>query len=98
MTLLYAAMAILNSQTNRGLMRSDPEHSLLESLELDYDKGLSPDTARKHGGTARPASAKKAAIFRQRVLKPAQAVERAETIKDALLIACGKTAGWISAA
>ena len=77
----------LNSQTNRGLMRSDPEHSLLESLELDYDKGLSPDTARKHGGTARPASAKKAAIFRQRVLKPAQVMEQAETIKDALLIA-----------
>ena len=77
----------LNSQTNRGLMRSDPEHSLLESLELDYDKGLSPETARRHGGEARPASAKKAAIFRQRVLKPAQVVEHAETIKDALLIA-----------
>lgn len=77
----------LNSQTNRGLMRSDPEHALLESLELDYDKGLSPDTARKHGGEARPASAKKAAIFRQRVLKPAQVVEQADTIKDALLIA-----------
>lgn len=77
----------LNSQTNRGLMRSDPEHSLLESLELDYDKGLSPETARKHGGAARPASAKKAAIFRQRVLNPAQVVEQAETIKDALLIA-----------
>lgn len=77
----------LNSQTNRGLMRSDPEHSLLESLELDYDKGLSPDAARRHGGEARPASAKKAAIFRQRVLKPAQIVEHAETIKDALLIA-----------
>ena len=77
----------LNSQTNRGLMRSDPEHSLLESLELDYDKGLSPDAARRHGGEARPASAKKAAIFRQRVLKPAQIVEHAETIRDALLIA-----------
>ena len=77
----------LNSQTNRGLMRSDPEHSLLESLELDYDKGLSPETARKHGGETRPASAKKAAIFRQRVLRPAQVVEHAETIKDALLIA-----------
>ena len=86
----------LNSQTNRGLMRSDPEHSLLESLELDYDKGLSPETARKHGGEARPASAKKAAIFRQRVLRPAQIVEHAETIKDALLIALRKTAGWIS--
>lgn len=77
----------LNSQTNRGLMRSDPEHSLLESLEADYDKGLSPDTARKHGGTARPASTQKAAIFRQRVLKPAQVVEQAETTRDALLIA-----------
>ena len=77
----------LNSQTNRSLMRSDPEHSLLESLEADYDKGLSPETARKHGGAARPASAQKAAIFRQRVLKPAQVVEQAETIRDALLIA-----------
>ena len=77
----------LNSQTNRGLMRSDPEHSLLESLELDYDKGLSPETARKHGGEARPASAKKAAIFRQRVLKPAQVAETAENARDALLIA-----------
>ena len=77
----------LNSQTNRGLMRSDPEHSLLESLEADYDKGLSPNTARKHGGTARPASAKKAAIFCQRVLKPAQVVEQAENVRDALLIA-----------
>ena len=76
-----------NSQTNRGLMRSDPEHSLLESLELDYDKGLSPETARKHGGEARPASAKKAAIFRQRVLRPVHVVEQADTIKDALLIA-----------
>lgn len=77
----------LNSQTNRGLMRDDPEHSLLESLEADYDKGLSPETARKHGGTARPASAKKAAIFRQRVLKPAHVAETAENARDALLIA-----------
>lgn len=77
----------LNAQTNRGLMRDDPEHSLLESLEADYDKGLSPETARKHGGTARPASAKKAAIFRQRVLKPAQVAETAENARDALLIA-----------
>ena len=42
----------LNSQTNRTLMRDDPEHSLLESLEADYDKGLSPETA-KQGTTAR---------------------------------------------
>ena len=77
----------LNSQTNRSLMRNDPEHSLLESLETEYDKGISPELASKQGRAARPASAHKAAIFRQRVLKPAQTVEQAETAKDALVIA-----------
>ena len=76
----------LNSQTNRGLMRSDPEHSLLESLELDYDKGLSQETARKHGVAARAASANKTAIFSRRVLRPAQIAEHAESARDALLI------------
>lgn len=76
----------LNSQTNRSLMREDPEHSLLESLELEYDKGLSKDLAKRQGRTARPASARKAAIFRQRVLKPTQIVDRADTAKDALVI------------
>jgi N12 class adenine-specific DNA methylase len=76
----------LNSQTNRGLMRDDPEHSLLESLELEYDKGLSKDLAKRQDREFRPASARKAAIFRQRVLKPTQAAEKAETTKDALVI------------
>ena len=76
----------LNSQTNRSLMREDPEHSLLESLEMEYDKGISPEVARKQGRPVRPASARKAAIFNQRVLKPAQVVEQAETAKDALII------------
>ena len=97
MTLLCGAMAISIPRPT-GAHAGDLNIPLLESLELEYDKGLSPDTARKHGGAARPASAKKAAIFRQQVLKPAGAVERAETIKDALLIALRKTAGWISAA
>ena len=81
----------LNSQTNRSLMREDPEHSLLESLEMEYDKGLSPEVARKQGRVARPASARKATIFRQRVLKPAQVVEHAETVKDALVISLRET-------
>lgn len=76
----------LNSQSNRSLMREDPEHSLLESLEMEYDKGISKEMARKQGRTPRPASARKAAIFRQRVLKPAQIVEQAESAKDALVI------------
>ena len=77
----------LNSQTNRSLMREDPEHALLESLEMEYDKGISPDMARKTGRAARPASARKAAIFRQRVLKPAETAQTADSPKDALLIA-----------
>lgn len=76
----------LNSQTNRSLMRDDPEHSLLESLELEYDKGLSKELAKRQGREFRPASARKAAIFRQRVLKPTQTAEKAETTKDALVI------------
>ncbi len=81
----------LNSQLNRSLMRDDPEHSLLESLEMDYDKGISKEVAKKQGRAARPASARKAAIFRQRVLKPAQAVKQAETVKDALVITLRET-------
>ena len=76
----------LNSQTNRSLMRDDPEHSLLESLEVDYDKGISPDVAKRQGREPRPASAKKAAIFRKRVLQPAQLAEQADSAKDALII------------
>lgn len=81
----------LNSQTNRGLMRDDPEHSLLESLEMDYDKGLSPDLAKKQGRQPRPASAKKAAIFQKRVLKPAQIVTQVDNPKDALVATLRET-------
>lgn len=76
----------LNSQTNRSLMREAPEHALLESLKADYDKGISPDVARKTGRQARPASARKAAVFRQPVLKPATLAQQAESPKDALVI------------
>ena len=81
----------LNSQTNRGLMRDDPEHPLLESLELKYDKGLSPEAAEKAGVKPRPASAVKAAIFRQRVLKPAEIVEKVDNVNDALVISLRET-------
>ena len=80
-----------SGSTYADTMREDPEHSLLESLELEYDKGLSKDLARRQGRAARPASARKAAIFRQRVLKPTQIVDRADTAKDALVISLRET-------
>ena len=81
----------VNSQTNRGLIREDPEHSLLESLESEYDKGVSPEVARKQGRLPRPASAKKAAIFHQRVLRPAQTADHVDSSKDALIISLRET-------
>lgn len=72
-------------------MREDPEHSLLESLEMEYDKGLSLEVARKRRPGCPARSARKAAIFRQRVLKPAQVVEHVETVKDALVISLRET-------
>lgn len=81
----------LNSQVNRGLMRDDPEHSLLESLEVKYDKGLTGEAAQKQGAKPRPATAQKAAIFSQRVLKPAETVKEVDTVNDALVIALRET-------
>ena len=80
----------LNSQTNRGLMRSDPEHSLLESLELDYDKGLSPETARKHGGEARPASAKKPPFSARGYSSPPRSWNMRKPSRMPCLLPCGK--------
>ncbi len=81
----------LNSQTNRALMRDDPEHSLLESLERKYDKGLTPEAAQKQGAKPRPATAQKADIFSQRVLKPAETVREVDNINDALVISLRET-------
>ena len=81
----------LNSQTNRALMRDDPEHSLLESLERKYDKGLTPEAAQKQGAKPRAATAQKADIFTQRVLKPAETVREVDNINDALVISLRET-------
>ena len=77
---------LLNSSTNRSIFRDDPESSLVQSLELEYDKGISPELARRTGGEARRPSAKKAAIFKQRVLAPAVPVSRVDNPQDALII------------
>lgn len=77
---------LINSQYNRSVLRDDPEHSLLESLEVHYDRGISADVAKKQGIPPRAPSADKAAIFSQRVLKPAIPAKQANSIKDALLI------------
>ena len=85
---------LLNSTANRAALRDDPEAALVQSLESKYDRGLSPDMARKTGKEPRKPSAVKAAIFSRRVLEPATLAASAETAHDAMLI-CLRESGKI---
>lgn len=76
----------ISSQSNRLAMSEDPEYPLLHALESDYDKGVSPETARRNGAAARSPSAKKADIFNKRVMSPRREVERVDNAKDALVV------------
>lgn len=86
---------LLNSTLNRSLCREDPESALVQSLELKYDRGLSPEMARRTGREPRKPSAEKAAIFSRRVLEPARLATSADTVHDAMLI-CLRETGKVS--
>jgi len=76
----------LSSQVNKSVLRNDPSYSLLASLEIDYDKGVSKVVAEKEGKVARDPSAKKAAILFKRVNQPRKRIESVENAKDALVV------------
>ncbi|WP_204247712.1 KfrB domain-containing protein [Acidovorax carolinensis] len=75
----------LNDATNRRIFMDDTESPLVQALEFDYEKAITPAYAQEHGVDPRPARAVKADIFSQRVLFPPGELEVAETAKDALL-------------
>lgn len=81
----------ITSLVNKQAMSEDPDYPLLQSLERDYDKGISKDTAKKHGVEPREPSAQKAAIFFQRVMSPRQEVTHVESSKDALVVSMNET-------
>jgi N12 class adenine-specific DNA methylase len=62
----------ITSLVNKQAMSEDPDYPLLQSLERDYDKGISKETAKKHGVEPREPNAQKAAIFSRRVMSPRQ--------------------------
>ncbi|MCP4665843.1 MAG: N-6 DNA methylase, partial [Deltaproteobacteria bacterium] len=77
----------ISAPGNQQVMKDDPtDYPLLRSLEDDYDKGLSPGVAKKTGETPRKKSAKKAAIFRERLRHPYHAPIKAADAKEALAI------------
>lgn len=75
----------LNDPVNRRLFMDDTESALVQALEFDYEKAVTPAKAEEYGIEARPARARKADIFRQRVLFPPMEMAHVETAKDALL-------------
>ena len=77
---------LLNSSKNRSIFSEDPEATLIQALEVDYDKGVGKTEAQKSGVEQRPASAKKASIFSKRCFYYIEPVKSAGTSKEALLI------------
>jgi N12 class adenine-specific DNA methylase/predicted RNA methylase len=75
----------INADANKRLFRDDPSWPQVAALETDFDKGITPAMAKKTGEKARPASAKKAAIFRERTQRPYSAPTKATSAKDALV-------------
>ncbi|HJV75086.1 MAG TPA: diguanylate cyclase [Noviherbaspirillum sp.] len=75
----------LNDPTNRRLFMDDTESALVQALEFDYEKAVTPAKAEEYGIDPRPARAVKADIFSRRVLFPPVELEVVETAKDALL-------------
>lgn len=75
----------LNDPVNRRLFMDDTESALVQALEFDYEKAITPTKAEEMGVEERPARARKADIFSQRVLYPPMDMVRVDTAKDALL-------------
>lgn len=75
----------LNDPINRRLFLDDTESSLIQALEFDYEKAITPAKAEEYGIQERPAQAVKADILSRRVLFPPVEIANVETAKDALL-------------
>lgn len=87
----------INQRGTIQLYGDDPDFPLLASLELSYDPGISRAAAEKQGVKAQEPSAKKAAIFKQRVIPKYEEVTSAETPEDALFVSIAER-GQIDAA
>lgn len=75
----------LNDPINRRLFLDDTESALIQALEFDYERAITPAKAEEYGIEPRASRAVKADIFSRRVLFPPVEVEIVETAKDALL-------------
>lgn len=83
----------LNSDVNKRALGKDPNAAFLQSLEGNYDKGISAKVAKEHGVEPREASAEKMPIFSRRVNKPRRRITHADNAKDALVVSMNEHGG-----
>lgn len=81
----------LKRAANRRLVRTDPSWTLLSSLEINYDDGLSAAVARKTNSTPREPGADKADVFTKRTQWPPRRAQSAANARDALAISLGES-------
>jgi len=81
----HKKFGFLNDPINRRLFLDDTESALVQALEFDYEKAITPARAEEFGIQVRPARAVKADILSRRVLFPPVEVANVQTAKDALL-------------
>lgn len=79
-----SAHGFINSDTNKRLMRDDPNWAQLSALEDKYDRGVSAAVAKSTGQKFRKPSAEKAAIFTKRTQVPIALVQSVSNAQDAL--------------
>lgn len=75
----------LNAPVNRRLFVEDPDSPLVQSLEFDYDGGVSKAVADREGIDQRAPSAVKADIFTRRVMFPQNDMQEVTSAKDAMI-------------
>ena len=83
----------INALGNRRAFQDDPDLPLLESLEPEYDPGVSAAVAKSKGIKPRQPKADKAAIFTKRVLAPYTKVEKVDNASDALTASMNEKGG-----
>ena len=76
----------LNDTATTRVFDDDPDFPLLASLEHDYVPGIGAAAAKRQGIKPQSSSAKKAPIFRQRVVDQRQQVRKVESPADALAV------------
>jgi len=81
----------ISRNDNSALVSNMPDGALVQALELEYRKAITPKQAQKLGESVRPESAKPAPILSERVIPKYEPPTKAASPADALQISLSET-------